>query len=665
MKSNIAFDHGGILQDDDFPLGRSNSDHPGRLLLKKLINDRVEEYEPADQKSVREYKGRTLRSRQDIITEVVQIMKKRRGFVKEKHEHGYWVRVPDFEDRLRKRVSNDFLSCIRKLSRNRANGEDPVIDDSQIRNPQKNKDFMTSNGNVHYGQAVNNRIDSLLLSAEKQLVQVPYNEQSSNTHSSSPWTKFTTLHSQQRKREVSSTLDSDTTTRKHLKIDLVQSHCSENGQNKEEEKSDGVSSFLEFVKISNNQGTSRGLNGIEVNTSADPRTKHSTEVVNDSTQNCQSHYADDQATSENHIYPTMLSATAMEQMKAHWTNAEIQKDGLDIILREVKIKNQDGSRLEFSDAAIQIIIYAMHNHLNDINVQKMGCNALCLLSKSQNENRKVISKIEGHATIIKAMQKYKHNLDFQTLGIEALTWMDINDTIKEDGIGMITLAMEEHNYDANIQEKGCSAITHFAKKNIGEASAAGRVILSAMKNYSSHISVQKEALEAMKVIIEGNHENKNSILEADGVVVILSTISIHTENKEIKEACCEILRIFARLGSQRRDTIISAVLKDIRYNPDLPMNGHIRVLATITSNDWASLQRVIQAVLEYVVDDFDDVVVQRTGCQLIAGLTWELSNAKSALIKANAIPVLQEALRRHPTDASIQRNVNDAIIRLE
>eukprot|EP00548_Thalassiothrix_antarctica_P018550 CAMPEP_0194187304 /NCGR_PEP_ID=MMETSP0154-20130528/50282_1 /TAXON_ID=1049557 /ORGANISM="Thalassiothrix antarctica, Strain L6-D1" /LENGTH=135 /DNA_ID=CAMNT_0038906915 /DNA_START=149 /DNA_END=553 /DNA_ORIENTATION=- len=121
------------LSNDDFPLGRSNSWHPGRLLLKQLIVQRVEEYEPADQKSFREYKGRKLRSRQDIITEVVEIMKKRPGMVKEKTRGGTWVNVPDFEDRLRKRVSNDFLSHIKKLSRNRAVGEDPVIDDSQIR----------------------------------------------------------------------------------------------------------------------------------------------------------------------------------------------------------------------------------------------------------------------------------------------------------------------------------------------------------------------------------------------------------------------------------------------------------------------------------------------------------------------------------------------------
>jgi len=107
------------------------------------------------------------------------------------------------------------------------------------------------------------------------------------------------------------------------------------------------------------------------------------------------------------------------------------------------------------------------------------------------------------------------------------------------------------------------------------------------------------------------------------------------------------------------------VLEDLRYHPDPPMKDQIKVLAAVACNDWNSLQGVVNAALEYMVDDFEDVVVQRTGCQVLAGLAVELSENKSAIVKANAIPVLKEALKRHPTDASIQRDGNTAINRLE
>jgi hypothetical protein len=105
------------LYPEDFPLGRSLSKHPSRMELKQLIEENALEYDQADQKSRRMHGSRELRSRQEIISHVVTVLLSRGGRIKERTKHGMWKIVEDFEDRLRKRISNDFQAHIRRMQR--------------------------------------------------------------------------------------------------------------------------------------------------------------------------------------------------------------------------------------------------------------------------------------------------------------------------------------------------------------------------------------------------------------------------------------------------------------------------------------------------------------------------------------------------------------------
>jgi len=107
-----------VLGDNDYPLGRGNDNHPTRLYLNEMIDNDAEEYRNADKCSSREYEGRMLRSRQEIISDTINKLADYVRYFKEKYGK-LWLIVDvkkniDKQKLVRNHISNKFNKLLKK-----------------------------------------------------------------------------------------------------------------------------------------------------------------------------------------------------------------------------------------------------------------------------------------------------------------------------------------------------------------------------------------------------------------------------------------------------------------------------------------------------------------------------------------------------------------------
>jgi len=198
-------------------------------------------------------------------------------------------------------------------------------------------------------------------------------------------------------------------------------------------------------------------------------------------------------------------------MRSNQNNAQVQSEALKIILQEIRT-NEGGNKLvEICDAGgIQTVVEAIMKHCNDVDVIKKGYQVLGLLVSPINDPfqpnkcyERDKSTIQGINIIIRAMKDNKEDAKMQSIGIEALTCMKINDLTREM-VYEIVSAMKLYAYDPLIQQKGCVAIASFVRSNMElgkKLAGAGRIILNAMQNHTLNTSVQRDALKAISALI--------------------------------------------------------------------------------------------------------------------------------------------------------------------
>lgn len=102
------------LTDDDFPTGKRapQHDHPKILRISELVTEHANEYNEADKLSEdRQYQGRSMRSKAELLTMIVDEIKPKNGhhYKKVERDGETWTINTAFGDRkLRTRVTNAF-----------------------------------------------------------------------------------------------------------------------------------------------------------------------------------------------------------------------------------------------------------------------------------------------------------------------------------------------------------------------------------------------------------------------------------------------------------------------------------------------------------------------------------------------------------------------------
>ena len=244
------------------------------------------------------------------------------------------------------------------------------------------------------------------------------------------------------------------------------------------------------------------------------------------------------------------------------------------------------------------------------------------------------------ARVVHAMQTYTDKLDIQENGCSALGSLVLDAQHREavvaaGGVVAVVAAMRAHPERQELQERGCCALAHFSADDDALACAAIaqagglEAVSNAMRSLPKDTALQRWACAVVAHVLSEHvlAESVRFALEreewAGGVELLLSALKTLTSDGSVQRECCAALAALARHDVTERHLIlsrggaISGALSGMRKHMDRP-----------------------------------DVLAE--ACLLLATLTGGDPDAKRAVVNAEGVGTVCQALTEHEADGWLQ-----------
>lgn len=367
-------------------------------------------------------------------------------------------------------------------------------------------------------------------------------------------------------------------------------------------------------------------------------------------------------------------------MSDYSASSFLQQEGLKD-LSNLLLSEQDQDSLA-DLGALELIVSAMRNHPNEVELQICGCRAVWNLSATPT-NQVGLVQAGALDALLGAMEEFLDEPEVQEKAMAALSNLgaaevNLDYLIDKGAVGRIVEAMNRHSEDARVQVKGCTAIINLAshdspiKRRILEAGAGGAVVVS-MVMHPEHSDLQEKALRAIRNLCANNDENKVDLANIGGVDAVIRAMQVHRDEAGVQEAGAWALSNLA-LDPGNRAVIgdsggIDVVIRAMWVHSDHPgvQEWCCRALWTLAGDpqNRSMIMEVggISAVINAMQAHVDEGAVQEKGCAVLDALAAD-TDSKLRIVNEEALDAIVLAMVLHADDSLVQQRALAVLCRL-
>ena len=250
------------------------------------------------------------------------------------------------------------------------------------------------------------------------------------------------------------------------------------------------------------------------------------------------------------------------------------------------------------------------------------------------------------AKVVHAMVTYTDERDIQENGCVALGSLVLDAqhrarVVAAGGVEAVVAAMVAHPERESLQERGCCALAHFSADDDARACAAIaqagglEAVAGAMRTFGSVAALQQWACAVLAHTLAAEEldggesddvrsalELAEAIVEAEGVGLLLSALKTLPKDATVQRECCAALAALARHEDAQRHLILS--------------------------------RGAISGALSGMRKHMDRADMLAEACLLLATLAGGDADAKRAVVDAEGVGTVCQALAEHEADGWLQ-----------
>ena len=359
---------------------------------------------------------------------------------------------------------------------------------------------------------------------------------------------------------------------------------------------------------------------------------------------------DDDASDENEI------ATMIESMRLYSDNAELltKACGALAVLADVSVENR---RDIVFQGGIETVVLAMQRFPTHVDLQLQACCVTARLALDES-HRGLLGSDHGAADgngdlirlIVRAMENHKENIDLEGAAVCALANLAVNEdnqkriATKTNGIESITAALQRHASVASVQKFGFAALANLSLAHADNRAKIAahngiNVIIRGMTTHATVCNVQYQAFRALGSIAFQSQSIGRDIVNGGGVEAIVTGMERFHDDRDVQYRACRALANLAVNDENRQKMIETRNGKDAFASVLCAMQEHSRDSDIQVFGNWMlknfamSHTKKVRQTIHRTESAIDIVVaamqahpndrrVQEQGCQVLYFFTY-------------------------------------------
>mmetsp|Transcript_31319 Transcript_31319/g.51709 ORF Transcript_31319/g.51709 Transcript_31319/m.51709 type:complete len:740 (+) Transcript_31319:118-2337(+) len=683
------------LQDIDFPTGKSFPlDHPKILLLKSLIAKDANEYDLAAKMSEeRKYEGRTMRSKHDITTEIVNaLIIPGEGNFKKKRLNGTWAIDTTYTTKkLRLRISNAFNTHNKENSRVRQAISAEVVDKRQAEAPVVTPALPPQQEKVVFADAQRrslaileqelehapqNQLDDMLAEIEKQfaeqiLEEEPYNSDDDDDDATMPsvFSAFRPDHDVGSAMSgifsLGNSLESSSVCRSFRSImsensnpnfDVDSLVHSRNGRT-------AMSSFRTTDDYSQSNQGSTGGGSVSSNKGRLASQGGSALLFDARTAGSSLTGAKPR--------PSQFLATYLKNgggLPPKPATGRLRRRPPRLPTKSQQGRSTCGESIETSSVRSTLTPTNMEFSIGSwdesfqSNMDLSVASGATMQSASESQGtsphhkKRTLHKLRSLVNLTMSAADLVFYLE-QILGAE------ISHTEVVEKISVVLLAVRCHQMDVDVQQRACQALSMLSSESSDNQSTIASVggiecVLDAMRTHNTSAKVQESACDAIGELASGHFPNQSIIADADGIPLVLKAMQL--ADGSLEHTGCQALGSLAWQHPKNQEAILKArgvsfVVHAMELHPEDVSTQRSGCFALGSLIGGLGHQAwIVNVLLTAMQLHVDDPIVQAHGCFALESLTKRRAADFAKAVGPQAIEPVLTALHRHPSNATVQ-----------
>jgi hypothetical protein len=318
---------------------------------------------------------------------------------------------------------------------------------------------------------------------------------------------------------------------------------------------------------------------------------------------------------------------------------------------------------------IEILLYVIRGHLDGPNVIQQAF--ACLRNLALHPGLQTSIVLSGAIPLVlQGMQRHPDKASVQEQGCFVLGNLAASDearaaVIAAGGVGAVLLALRAHASVDYVQEQGLAALRAMTMdQGALEQIASGEgleLILKAIKSHDN-INVQMEGIATLANLAT-NNEMQTAILHAEGLELVVDTMSKKTTEIDALEQGCKVIRALA-LQMENKVAVAQAALKTVESVMIIhKTNAHlitravaaVRMMATHPDNlDAVEASGVVALAHDYMKEVQGDSGLAQQVCGLLRSVT-KYPKFQESIGASGGIEDILRVLSQHPESLPLQK----------
>lgn len=357
-----------------------------------------------------------------------------------------------------------------------------------------------------------------------------------------------------------------------------------------------------------------------------------------------------------------------------------------------------------SDGLPDIVCAIMTEHVSDLDIQDVGCQALKALVVGEDRAKMRAASEKAMDAVCAALEVHGADAHFQLSAFGALSAIAVHIPNKVAVVNIVLAGLSADPENAPLAEVVCAALKNSAlgdDVHRANAAKAGAIdaILGAIRTHGTHPGVLQEAWAAVKnlavnadnqvlfaqagaveLVLESlralprvagvqeqavwairilsfRPDNNKAVAEAGGVAMVIDAMKMHVNHAGVQETCSGCLRTLAVLPDSKMEMIekgvfvraVAACRAHIKKaSVQIAVAGLLSALVTNpdTQNRAASAG-VIEALVEVLQAHVRNAKVQQACLTILSSLTAANPGNKSRAANGGAVEAAVQALHVH------------------
>eukprot|EP00435_Cladocopium_sp_Y103_P048155 s305_g14.t1 len=298
-----------------------------------------------------------------------------------------------------------------------------------------------------------------------------------------------------------------------------------------------------------------------------------------------------------------------------------------------------------------------------------------------------VARLDGIATIVKAMTEQHQRGELQLAGMNALEKMTSGNPIHtrsmvdSNGINAVSNAMSQDLSKADLQATGCKILCNVAKhdaycQEMVAKSGAAQAVLDAMRAHASDSDIQELGCHALKEFAAFNAESQEDIYMRGGIQAVLRAMETFPQLPNLQVMGCGVLRNLAACNSQQQQAVVSrggiqVVLDSMSAHKEhslMQWAGCWTLFCLCVHN--AEMRSEVyaygaaRAALKALEAHRLEARVQEAGCWLLKELAEHMAGCKDRATFSAAIQAALKAVEKYPGNQAVEKAARTALQKL-